>query len=125
MKVKITRKRDVHTFTGVKSAKVIRKGIIFPNMSVDLLFGKGATSHYVSDKHDMKWDIKDTSAGMGSNYCQEIEITDESVEEKTITHTDINHTDVGYSNNTDIHHSDVGYSDHPPFHKTSEEERSQ
>ena len=75
MNVKVTRKGDSQTFTGVKSLTVVRKGFILHYVHVDVNFGDGASTHYIGKKHDTRWEINpDETPSMGMDFCEKIEI---------------------------------------------------
>ena len=88
MKVIIKRNRynDTHTYTHVKNVVVKKTGRVFPDMEIDVEFGKGATSHYVSEKHNEFWEIDPNSnPGAGSSRCSQIEIyEDDDTSDRTI-----------------------------------------
>ncbi len=78
MKVKVTTKNDSQSFKGVTSLIVKKKGSIFSHVYVDMKFGEGASTHYIGNKHDVAWEINHKeNPGMGMDYCQEIEISEE------------------------------------------------
>ena len=79
MKVIITRKRDIHTYTGVKKIIVEKKGLLFSSMDVHVSFKEGATSHYIGGGRDMLWDINPESIPEAGSYgCEKIEILEEN-----------------------------------------------
>ena len=78
MKVKVTRKQDSQTFTGVKSLVMTRKGHFFARVSADIEFGEGASTRYIGKEHDVSWEINhDENPGMGMDFCEKIEIFEE------------------------------------------------
>ena len=75
MKVKVTRKRDSQNFTGVMSLTMTKKGRFFPHVYVDIKFGIGASTHYISKNQDIGWEIDpDQTPSIGMDFCKKIEI---------------------------------------------------